>query len=228
MLQTRYFFMDEFSPFIKQMQKYANQTVTFSKGEYLKKANESFRCNYLILDGLCRLSVLHDSGSERIVGYWGNGSMYPIITKEQKFTLEYSIMVKAVTKTTALRFDVEATKAVMKDHPEVSWEMIDHYCKFCNLFLYNVTTEAYEPLKTRVCSMILIYYLNFKQPILPVSQNELSSLVGAKRTSVVKILRELKEQNFIDMVDGHINIISPSGLLSCASSFLELPAKTAF
>lgn len=60
--------------------------------------------------------------------------MYPIITTKQDFFLEYSIVLQAMTEVTVLRYTTDVIRQIMKEVPEISYEMIDHYCKFTNLF----------------------------------------------------------------------------------------------
>lgn len=218
MLSTRYFFMDEFTQFIPALRKYKCKEVHFAKGEYIKPPCRKLRYNYLFLDGLCRLSVLHDTGSERIIGFWGHGSMYPIIANTQEFFLEDSILVKAVTPVRALRFDVDTTRTIMREIPDVSVAMIDHYGKYGNLYMYYLTTVAFDPLKTRLCGILSIYHTNFNATDIPLNQNDLASLVGAKRESVVKIIRELKSEGIIQTCNGKTKILSLEKLEQYQSS----------
>lgn len=69
-----------------------------------------------------------------MVGCWDHGSMYPIITTKQDFFLEYSIVLQAMTGVSVLRYTTDVIRQIMKEVPEISYEMIDHYCKFTNLF----------------------------------------------------------------------------------------------
>ncbi len=220
MLRTRYFFVDEFSEFIEEFKKYDHEVVKFNRGDYVKGANENFQHIYLFLEGLCRISVLHDSGEERIIGYFGHGSLYPIIAKEQNFYLEYSILMEAATETTALKFDVETFKKMVGDNVKFTYEIINHYCKYTNLLLYNITSESYEPLLNRVASIIIIYYLNFNSRDIPLTQNEMASLVGARRSSVVKVLKNFRDGGLIKTCNSKIVILDIEKLLELASALI--------
>lgn len=137
-----------------------------------------------------------------MVGCWGHGSMYPIITTKQDFFLEYSIVLQAMTEVTVLRYTTDVIRQIMKEVPEISYEMIDHYCKFTNLFLYCITTQSFEPLTSRVCNILALYYQHFHDLLVPITQADLASLAGAKRESVVKVLRELREGGLIETHSG--------------------------
>lgn len=218
MLETRYFYTDEFTRFLPIFEKYPHTALTVKKGECLKKPDTRFYYNDLILSGMARLSVLHASGEDRVVGYWGRGSMYPIITTQQDFFLEYAITLEALTDVSVLRYTTDAIRLIMKDVPEIAYEMIDHYCKFTNLFLYFVTTQAFEPLTNRVCNILTLYYQHFHDLEVPITQADLASLAGAKRESVVKVLRELRTEGLIETSSGRIrirDIESMNAYISC-------------
>lgn len=221
MLQTRYFFFDEFKRFLPIFRQYRHEIVSFKKGELLKKPSDLFKYNFYITEGLCKVSVLHASGDEKIIAYWGKGSIYPIICSEQSFILENSIVVTAMTDVETMRYDTETTKAMMREHPEISYEMIDHYCKFTNLLFFCTATQTYEDVKTRICNMLFIYYCNFNENCFALTQGELASMIGAKRESVVKIIRELRDNGIISTTRHHIQILSLEKLEEYRSSLLR-------
>lgn len=221
MLETRFLFMNEFTDFLSVMKSYPYERISFPKGSFLKKSDESFTTNYYIEEGLIKVSVLHDSGHERTIGFWGNGSIFPIITSMQNFTLEYSILMRAVSEVSAIAFSLNSTRAFMRDYPEISYTMIDHYAKYTNLFLYNATTTAFESLKMRVCNILMIHCLNFNTKAISISQTDIASLIGASRQSVVKILKELREEKVIDTRNRQIIILNIELLSSLCTTLLS-------
>ena len=220
MLQTRYFFQGEFTPYLDIFKTYAHRFVAFPKNDYLLAPANVMHHNYFITKGFCKVSVLHDSGEEKIIGYWGTNSIYPIITSEQQFLLEDSIIVTAMTDMETMEFTPETTRLIMKEHPEVSYEMIDHYCKFTNLLFFCTTTQTFEDLKMRICNMLYIYYVNEGSTRFRLTQSELASLVGAKRESIVKILKELRTQEIITVKNNHIELLSIEKLKDYGSFLL--------
>lgn len=221
MLQTRYYFTNEFNDDLNILSEYEHDKIFFKKGDYLKKTSEKFNYNYLITKGFCKVSVVHDSGEEKIIGYWGGGSIYPIICSEQDFYLEDYIIVTAMSDMETLRYNTEVTRGLMENNPNISYKMIDHYCKFTNLLFFCATTQTYEDLKTRICNILFIYYQNSKTSKVSLTQNELASLIGAKRESVVKILKKLREEKIIQTNRNYIKIISSEKLLDLTSLLLH-------
>lgn len=57
--------------------------------------------------------------------------------------------------------------------------------------------------------------------MVPITQADLASLAGAKRESVVKVLRELREGGLIETHSGKIRILDMDALLA----YMEGPAR---
>lgn len=221
MLQTRYYFTDEFTAFDSLLKAYRYRTVSFEKGALLKSPAEKFIYNYYVQKGFCKVSVVHDSGAEKVIGFWGPGSVYPIICAEQNFILEHSIVVTAISEMTTLAFGADETKKIMADHPQVAYEMIDHYCKFTNLLFFLTTAQTFDDIKTRVCTMLFVYYQNSGTDLLSLTQSELASIIGARRESVVKVLKELRAQKIIETTKNQIHILSLEKLMHFGSLLLQ-------
>lgn len=221
MLPTRYYFTNEFDPYIDDLYKYSHSDIDFRKGMDLKKVSEKFLYSYLILEGFCKYSVYHSSGSEKVIGYWGPGSICPIVCTEQDFVLEYSLKITAITPMKTKRYDAKEIRKIIADHPKIAYEMIDHYGKYSNLLLFCLTTQTYENLRTRVCNMLYIFSQNSNSDEFPLSQKELASIIGANRQSVVKVLKELKEEQIILTNNKKIRILSIEKLLAVGSLLLK-------
>lgn len=72
--------------------------------------------------------------------------------------------------------------------------------------MYYVTTLAFEPLTNRVCNILTLYYQHFHDLEVPITQADPASLAGAKRESVVKVLRKLRSGGLIETSSGKIYI----------------------
>lgn len=217
MLQTRYYFEKEFIQFYKILSQYPYHLKRYHKGDYLVKAGDLFDFNHYILSGLIKVSVLHDSGDEKIIAYFGPHSIYPIIANEKPFILESSILVQALSDCETMAFTFATTRKIMTDHPEVSIAMIDHYCKFTNYLFFQETTQTYEPLMTRVCNMLYIYLENFNSNDFDLTQSDLASSIGATRTAVVKVLKNLRDEKIIETGRNKITIINKDQLINHCS-----------
>lgn len=223
MLLTRYFFVGEFRYLLPVFMRYPHSTVTFCKDDYLSKPGDSFSKVYYITDGLARLSVLHDSGEDKIFGFWGHDSMYPIICKEQKFSLEYSILIKALTEVKAIAFSVETFKQILAENPEITYEVVDHYCRYSNLLLFHATTQSYENIATRICNLLYLYlyYVPNHKNCVDLSQQDIASLIGTSRVCVSRELALLKQDGLIRTSRGKVYVLDYDGIERKSSKYCK-------
>lgn len=217
MLQTRYYFEKEFIQFYPILSNYPYHLKRYHKGDYLVKAGDLFDFNHYLLSGLIKVSVLHESGDDKIIAYFGPHSIYPIIANEKPFILESSILVQALSDVETMAFSFATTREIMCEHPEISMAMIDHYCKFTNYLFFQETTQTYEPLITRVCNMLYIYLENFHSPHFDLTQSDLASSIGATRAAVVKVLKKLRDEKIIQTSRTQITITDKDKLIHYCS-----------
>ena len=118
MILPRYYFSDEFTKFEPQLME-LGQIIEFQEGEYLSAPDELMSMCYYIKKGIARFSILNDEGDENIIMFFGPGSINPCVCGEYEFTLERYIIVKAITKVTAIAFP-----------PAVAIQMLNAYGKF--------------------------------------------------------------------------------------------------
>lgn len=224
MLLTGYFFVGEFHYLYPIFQKYPHHRESFNRGMYLSEPGTSFSKVYYIMDGLVQLSVLHDSGEEKIFGFWGHDSIYPIICKEQKFSLEYSILLKALTDVKVLAFSVETFNQILAENSNITHEVVDHYCRYSNLLLFSATTQSYENIATRLCNLfyLYLYYAPNRENCVDLSQQEIASLIGTSRVCVSRELSLLKQEELIRTSRGKVYILNREEVEKRSSEYCRL------
>lgn len=220
MQQTRYYFEKEFEEYRDILSSYPHTAMRFRKNEYLVKPGELFALNHYIISGLVKISVLHESGEERILSFCGPGSIYPIIANEKPFVLEDKICVQAAADTVTWTYPFAMTRSIMQKEPEIACTMIDHYCRMTNFLFYELTSESCEDLRTRICNILLVFCENSKSSVVPLSQSELSSLVGAVRSSAVRVLKDLREGGLIETQRSSIRILDMDALRQQCSTLV--------
>lgn len=196
-IQPRFYFGNEFSEFRSVFADYPHKVVYANPGTHLKPVGEYMDGNFYLAEGVCQVTVHHDSGANRLIGFWGADSIYPIIASDQHFNLERTIAQCAITETRAWKFSFETTRRIMKEHPEVSYAMIDHYGRYTNALKFLATAQTYESLRTRICNAF--YIRDIYGSVGPaMTQSELASIIGARRESVVKVLAQLKSDGIVE------------------------------
>lgn len=220
---TRYYYIGEFSKYIDILKAYPHKEKIFQRGEYLCAPSSALKSIYFVEKGLTKLSVTHDSGEDKIFGFWGEGSIFPIICTEQKFNLEYSILMKAVTSVKTIVFTPEVFKKILHEHDAVTYEVVDHYCRFCNMLLFNTTAQSYESVLTRICNVIYtyLYYVKPENGCVQLSQEDIASIIGASRVTVARELSELRNQEIIKTSREKIFVLDHKKIQTYASEYCK-------
>lgn len=222
MLLTRYYFAGEFEPYLETFRSYAYRRRRIQRGEYLCTFAEPLDRVYYIVNGVTRLSVLHDNGEEKLFGFWAHDSIFPIICSMQDFHLEYSILLKAETNTEVLEFTVDTFTRILTDHNAIMVEVIDHYCRFCNMLLFSSATRDYENTRTRICNVIYTHlYFTKEKEMVSLSQSDIASLIGTTRVTVARELAFMRKKGLIETKRGKIRVLDFDGVKNEASELTK-------
>lgn len=221
MLQPRFFFTDEFTDVRKDFEGHPHFEYSVSRGDFIKAPADYMRYCYYIINGICRVSVMHDSGHEKVIGYWGKNSIYPIIVNEQRFYLENMIVSRAMTPMTLMRFTPDDMKQIMAKNPQVSYDMVDHYGRYTNLLKFEATTQTYENVPERVCNILYLNFVHTGERKFDLTQKELASIVGTRREIVVRVLRDLRNDGIVRTEDRTIEILDVGRLITKCSKLLQ-------
>lgn len=220
MLYPKYYFSDEFADFEAVFKKHGAKPLSFKKGDRLKGPAQYLDSCYYVRNGYCSVTIWHDSGNERLVGFWGPGSIYPLITSENHYFLETALDVKAIVDMEVLSLDVACVKASIEDDPRIAFAAIDHYGAYTNLLKFEAAAQSYEDALMRVCNILYIRYDSFLEDSVRLTQQDIASMAGLRRESVVKVLRHLRNEGIVS-THGGLAIQDPDRLLSLCSDMLQ-------
>lgn len=214
MLLTRYFYFGEFSRFEQQLRSYASEERHFERGEHLCRPSELLDSVFYIENGMTLLSILHESGDEDAICYWGSGDIVPLVVEEQRLSLESSMLLRAVAETTVLRLSPQAMKQAMLDCPELAVAAVNRYTRYANMLLFSRVTAHHEPPLTRLASFLYSYlrYLPNERNAIELSQGEIASVLGMSRASVARALTALKKEDVVSTSRGKVCVLDVDGL----------------
>lgn len=220
MLYPRYYFSDEFKEFEGTFRKHGAETLSFRKGDHLKgPAQYLDRCFYVV-SGYCSVYVGHSSGNSRLIGFWGPGSIYPLMTTENRFFLETAIDVKAVVDMEVLALSMDCMRGSIEEDPKIAFAAIDHYGAYTNLLKFEAAAQTYEDALMRVSNILYIRYDNFLESSVRLTQGDIASMAGLRRESVVKVLRHLRSEGIVSE-RGNPTVEDPDRLLALCSDMLQ-------
>lgn len=222
MLVTRYFFVGEFKRFEPELESCRHEEKSFAPGEYICRPAERLDKVFYLMSGFAQLSVLHESGGERVFGFWGPGSIYPLIANEQEFALEYSIIFKAMEGVDALVIDLPDFKNLLVVDPELGIAAIDHYGRFANTLLFDSVTDSYETIEMRLASFLYSYllYMPNKECLVKLPQDTIASVIGTSRVSVARVLGEFRKLGLVKTVRGGVRVLDRPALKEFVSDLV--------
>lgn len=220
-LLPRGYFIEEFSAFEPLLKRHANGVVRFERGDMIKGPSVYLSQNFFLLKGICRVSVEHDTGFARTIGFWGRRSIYPLIVTESHFFLENMIQQVALTEVEALAISTEGMRKAMTENRDLAFAAIDHYARYTNMLKFSLSSQPYEDAVTRISNILYILYVNNNRNDLHPSQNELASMAGLRREAAVKALRILREEGVIQNQGRIIQVKDVEALLAHCSTLLR-------
>ena len=223
MLQTRYFYVDEYSSQMEVLKRYSHRNLVFEKNEMMCRPGELLERCYLVTSGMAKMSVLHPSGKERAFGLWGPGSIYPIAITDNHFLLEEYIMLKAVNRVEAIAFDNETLRNIILENGEVSEAIINHYGRLTNLLIYSAVSEQFEPVSERLANFLYscLVYMPTADNSIAFSQEEIASIIGTSRVSVSKELQEFKNRGILTIARGKICVLQKNALMARVGDYFR-------
>lgn len=120
MLLPRYLFNNEFTRHEKAFRECGGEERLFSAGEFMCHPSKMLYDSYYIISGISKLSLLTDNAKELVIAFYGEGSIFPLITSQQEFTLEPHILLTATTKTKALAIPPQGMRMMTEKYPDFS------------------------------------------------------------------------------------------------------------
>lgn len=191
--------------------------IKYKKGEILKKQGTHLSHVVSINSGLVKMYIEGYRGKNLILRIINSTNFIggPGLYFDQKH--HYSVM--ALTETNACFIEVHAIKQIIRTNPEFAAEFIKEISKNTLSTYERLISISQKQIPGRISDALL--YLSrdiFKSNIIhsSITKNDLSELAGMTKDSVIKILREFKEDGIIKM-DKDIEILDEDKLIKISN-----------
>jgi CRP-like cAMP-binding protein len=163
-----------------------------------------------VVSGLARVFLRTGPGREATVGYARAGQVIGLaqVLGTDDFGAE------AVTATRVATLSLEAMRALLAQHPEVAWRMVEWTADCLVGAMRSIVDGVHEPVTTRVARHLV--GLSMSAPggraVAPVTHQYLAAAVGTVREVVTRSLRELRRLGLVATGPGHIVLLDPQAL----------------
>lgn len=163
-----------------------------------------------VLSGLARVFLRVDRGREATVGYARAGQ---VIGLAQVLGRE-ELGAEAVTATRVATLPVEGMGAILAQHPDVAWRMVEWTAGCLVGAMRSIVDGLHEPVTVRVARHLvdLAVPVPGAGTVAPVTHQYLAAAVGTVREVVTRSLRELRRRGLVDTGPGHIVLLDLEGL----------------
>jgi CRP/FNR family transcriptional regulator, cyclic AMP receptor protein len=193
---------------------YAGNAFRVPAGATLHREGDGAAHLELVVSGLLRVFVTALDGRTLTVRYCRRGSILGAVSL---FATPFSMpaSVKAVTDAEMLSMSAPAVKQAAERDVVVARALIDELSDRVMSFIAEIPNTAFATVRQRVARHLLDLASAAQRGqglTVTISQQELANAVGSVREVVVRVLRELREEGYVNTGHGGIELLDPEQL----------------
>lgn len=168
----------------------------------------------LVVSGLLRVFVTALDGRTMTVRYCRQGSLLGAVSL---FTDAFAMpgSVRAVTRARILSIPVGLIRDMVNDDPGVARVLIDELSDRVMSFIAEIPSGAFTTVRQRVARHLLdlaSLEQTESELVVAVSQQQVADAVGSVREVVVRVLRELRDEQIVETDQRGIVLMDPGRL----------------
>ena len=170
---------------------------------------------YCVLDGKVKLTKTSGDGKEQIVRLAASGDVlgYRAALTGERF----SASAVALDDSHLCFVPLESFKALIDENPAVAHDLFISLSKALTETQQHMATLALKPVRERLADALLLLIKVYGVPNEPfsisLSRENLASLVGTAKETVIRFLSEFKEEGLVDTKGSLITVLDAKGLL---------------
>ena len=188
----------------------AGNVLSVPAGATLHREGDEAAHLELVVSGLLRVYVTALDGRTLTVRYCRPGSILGAVSL---FAAPFSMpaSVKAVTDAEMLSMSAPAIKQAVERDVVLARALIDELSDRVMSFIAEIPSSAFATVRQRVARHLLDLATAQRGGVLTVtiSQQELADAVGSVREVVVRALRELREEGYVETGHNGIDLLDP-------------------
>lgn len=181
----------------RKIKIYKRRELIFEEGDYP-------RYLYFIKSGKAKVFKTNEDGKEYIISVNANGDFigYVDLIKDAKYT-----------ESAAALEDTEVSLIPKEDFQTLLHANRDVASQLIKMLANNVSEKeeqllhlAYNSVRKRVADAILLLHDKEGHGEISILRDDLARIVGTAKESVIRMLTEFKEDGYIEIIDGVINV----------------------
>jgi len=219
----KYYFSNDFKEFENLFINGDHTIKKFSPHSIMSSQGETFTSSFYIQKGMLKVAIGHEEGQEKTVSFHGEGTVFPFCINEERYQLEYSIVVTAVSDVTAISFSDKTARKLVLAYPTLALRVAENFCRQINLLYYDNVSQSFDDSDKRICTFLYLYDSNLqsKDHRIQLTQEEIASIIGIRRVQVARVFRSLREEKIISTHRNYLIITDIDKLaLLCSKEIL--------
>jgi CRP-like cAMP-binding protein len=186
------------------------EPVALTKGTTLYSAGDAARHAYFVVSGMISLLAITEDGNAIEVGMVGNEGMVglPVV-------LGFNIVPHLVVTQlpcTALRIRTDRLKAEFNLGGQLHGLLLRYTHTLITQLSQSASCNMFHTVKQRLCRWLLIARDRVESDTLCLTQEFVSQMIGAPRTSVTTVAGSLQREGLVSYRRGKIIILDGAGL----------------
>ena len=190
------------------------EPVALAKGKTIYGAGDAALHAYFPLSGMISLVAITEDGKAIEVGMVGNEGMVGLPIVLGFNTIPYLIVIQLPS--TALRIRADRLKAEFN----LGGQFHDLLLRYTDTLITQLSQSAscnmFHTVRERLCRWLLIARDRVQSDTLCLTQEFISQMIGAPRTSVTAIMGNLQREGLVSYQRGKVIILDRAGLESAS------------
>jgi CRP-like cAMP-binding protein len=184
--------------------------IAFPKGTTLYGAGESARHAYFLVSGMISLLAITEDGKAIEVGMVGNEGVVGVSIILGFNTIPNLVVTQLPC--TALRIRTDKLKAEFSLGGHLHDVLLRYTYTLITQLSQSAPCNKFHMVKERLCRWLLVASDRVHSNTFPLTQESISQMIGAPRTSVTAIVANLQREGLVGHERGKIVILNRAGL----------------
>lgn len=190
----------------EELKKLSNErkVKTYKRREMLFEESDYPRYLYFIKSGKIKVFKTNEDGKEYIISVNASGDFigYVDLIKDAKYTESAA----ALEDTEVSLIPKEDFQALLHANRDVASQLIKMLANNVSEKEEQLLHLAYNSVRKRVADALLLLHDKEGKGEISILRDDLARIVGTAKESVIRMLTEFKEDGYIEIVDGVINV----------------------
>jgi len=190
------------------LKKYLQNKPVFSytRGSTIYSQDNLGKDLFYIINGKVKTYKFNDQGKELITGFYNDGDYFGFTSFSENKT--YNENAQSVKQTKLIKLAKSEVLFLINQNPDFSGNFMEVLISSLEAMKEHLIHMAYDSVrkKTADCLQELLPAEN-RDPVIEISRTDLASLLGIAKETLIRTLKELKEEKIIETSKKFIRIL---------------------